>query len=395
MSWKKILIIFLIWRLLDFLIIYFSPKIIPYLGFFPYKEVLDNFNLPSWITSLANFDGLHYILIAKQGYSQYEQAFFPLYPLLIKFIIPLFFNNQLLAGLMISNISFLFGLFFLTKITGGEKKGIPTLFFILIFPTSFFFGAVYTEGLFFLIVVSTLYFLKKNNYLLVIILSFLASLTRLVGIFLIIPIIFHWFSVSFRAKSRNLMTGAIISPIIGLGIYCFYLFKTTGDPLFFLTSQPVFGANRSSHLIFLPQVYWRYLKIFITAALDSRYFVSVIELLIFNLVFFVLILDLIRLLLSFRAKSRNLIKRSLHSFHSVGMTTWEKFGLNIFSFSNLILPTLTGTFSSIPRYSLLSISFFIYLSQIKNNLIKMFILIVFFILHIVLLGLFRQGYFIS
>jgi len=41
------------------------------------------------------------------------------------------------------------------------------LFFILTFPTSFFFGAVYTEGLFFLLFALTLYFLKKENYWLV------------------------------------------------------------------------------------------------------------------------------------------------------------------------------------------------------------------------------------
>jgi len=388
MSWKKILSIFLIWKIFDFLIIYFSPKIIPYLGFFPYKDQLPGFNLPGWISSLANFDGLHYILIAKNGYSQFEQAFFPLYPLLIKLLTPLFFNNQLLTGLIISNISFLIGLFFILKITGGEKKGIPTartqgaltgmssrqnllfLTLFLIFPTSFFFGAVYTEGLFFLLVILSLYFLKKKQYLLVAIFSFLASLTRLMGVFLIIPIIFSLLS----KKRKNILV--FFAPILGLALYCFYLFKTTGDPLFFLTSQPIFGANRSTHLISLPQVYWRYFKIFFTAAFDSRYFVSVIEFLIFTFVFGILTLDLIE---NWKLKIKD----------------WGGIGLNLFSFTNLILPTLTGTFSSIPRYSLLSISFFIYLSKIKNNFIKISILIIFFFLHIILLGFFRQGYFIS
>lgn len=391
MSWKKILALFLIWRLVDFLIIYFSAKIIPYLGFFPYKDQLPFFHLPEWISSLANFDGLHYILIAKNGYSQYEQAFFPLYPLLIKFLAPLFSNNQLLTGLIISNVSFLLGLFFLIKITGGEKKGSLFLFLILllIFPTSFFFGAVYTEGLFFLLVISTLYFLKKNNYLLVIILAFLASLTRLIGVFLIIPIIFHLIQklknkMSLISNIEYIML--ILSPIVGLVIYCLYLLKTTGDPLFFLTSQPIFGANRSSHLIFLPQVYWRYFKIFFTAALDSRYFISVVEFLIFTFVFIILILDLLRLKNRWREEKLKINSRQNLFF---GLS------INLFSFANLILPTLTGTFSSIPRYSLLSISFFIYLSKIKNNFAKGLIITIFIILHIILLGLFRQGYFIS
>src|SRR3989338_6456535 len=108
-------LLFLIWRVLDFLIIFFSQKIIPYLGFFAYKDDLPSFNLPSWLSSLANFDGLHYIKIGKNGYSQFEQAFFPLYSLTIRFLNPLFYNNRLLTGIIISNISFLFGLFVFYK----------------------------------------------------------------------------------------------------------------------------------------------------------------------------------------------------------------------------------------------------------------------------------------
>jgi len=74
---------------------------------------------------------------------------------------------------------------------------------------------------------------------------------------------------------------------------------------------------------------------------------------------------------------------------------YDLLALDLFSFANLLLPTLTGTFSSIPRYSLFSISIFIYLGQLKNNYIKYLILIIFVILHILLLGYFTQGYFIS
>jgi len=177
-----------------------------------------------------------------------------------------------------------------------------------------------------------------------------------------------------------------LAPILGLGLYCLYLWQTTGDPFFFLTSQPIFGANRSSHLILLPQVYWRYFKIFITAAHDSRFYVSVIEFLIFNFIFIVLILDLIKII-NFKIKGLKSYK--------LQVTSYNELGLNLFSFANLILPTLTGTFSSIPRYSLFSLSFFIYIAQIKSNFIKYFIFGIFVILHILLLGYFSQGYFIS
>jgi len=374
-----ILVYFLLWRVFDFLVIFFSQRIIPYLGFFPYRDQLPGFNLPNWISALANFDGLHYIFIARDGYAQYEQAFFPLYPLTIKWLSPIFSNNMLLTGIIISNIAFLIGI---TIFFRSYKDGKWLVFFLLAFPISFFFGAVYTEGLFFLLIVSTLYFLKKNNYLLVIIFAFLASLTRLVGVFLIIPILFHLIQKPHlrrgfggQAKVKSLL---ILSPLLGLGLYCFYLFKTTGDPFFFLTSQPIFGANRSSHLIFLPQVYWRYLKIFFTANWDFRYSVSIIEFSFFSFVLIILILDLI--------KNHIPIKSGKN---------YDLIGLNLFSFANLILPTLTGTFSSIPRYVLFSLSFFIYISQIKNTVVKYLIMGIFLIFHVILLGYFSQGYFVS
>jgi len=387
MNFLFIPFLFLIWRTFDFLIIFFSQKVIPYFGFFSYKDDLPGFNLPNWLSSLANFDGIHYIKIAKIGYSQYEQAFFPLYPILIKFLTPLFSNNQLLTGIIISNISFCLGLWVFAKYLEIDhwKLKIWPLIFLMAFPTSFFFGAVYTEGLFFLLVTSTLYFLKKNNYFLVIIFAFLTSLTRLVGVFLIIPIFFHFFNKNKKFNIYHLIS--IISPFVGLFTYCFYLFKTTGDPFFFFSAQPAFGASRSTHLISFLQVYWRYFKIFITAHWNFQYFVSIIEFVFFSFVLFILILDLF--------KNLGIKNLKLNKNFKLKIENYDLLGLNFFSLVNLILPTLTGTFLSIPRFSLMSLSFFIYLSQIKNVFVKYFILGIFLILHILLLGYFTQGYFIS
>jgi hypothetical protein len=99
-----------------------------------------------------------------------------------------------------------------------------------------------------------------------------------------------------------------------------------------------------------------------------------LEFFIFNLVFLVLILDLIWVL---KKKNQNLL------------------ALNLFSVANLILPTLTGTFSSITRYSLLSFSFFLFLSRIKSKSVKITLGFLFLILHLVLFGFYLQGYFIG
>src|SRR3989344_1018478 len=388
MKFRQLLIMFLLFRLFDLAIIFLSRFFIPYLGFFPYKEIALEYNLPRILTALANFDGAHYLLIAEQGYYQYQQAFFPLYPLLIRLLSPVFPNNRLITALVISNLSFLFGLWLFRKYLleiGNSKLDIWPLIFLMAFPTSFFFGAVYTEGLFFLLVAGTFYYLKKERSYVTAIFSFLASLTRIVGVFLVIPILITQIS-NLKSQNHNSKVKSFIeylitplAPVLGLTFYSLYLWKSTGDPLFFLHSQWAFCANRSSSIVLLPQVVYRYLHIFFTANWNFQYFIALFEFAIFAFVLSILILDLVKNL----------------ELKSVSDLSWERVGINLFSLSNLLLPTLTGTLSSIPRYALFSLSFFLFLSQLKNNMTKVVIVCIFTILHLILLGFFAQGYFIS
>lgn len=406
-----IIIIFLVFRAIDLLTSFLAPTFVPYLGFFPYKELLPLTGLPPFLYSFANFDGLHYIIIASQGYQQYEEAFFPLYPVLIHFFSYLTFNNYLIAGLIISHIAFAAALPLFKKYADAilPKEVNPwwTLIFLITFPTSFFFGAVYTESLFLLCAVGYLYFLHKRNYTLAGIFGFFAALTRLVGVFLIIPYLveltvkhlqkdikhFHnhltptIFSLfTLKTISDNLgkflkdktMMLPFFLPIAGLLTYMAYLLIRTGDPIFFLTAQPSFGANRSTELIFLPQVLYRYFKIFITATPNFQYFMSVVEFTLFIFVFGLLLWQLWLLW-----KKRLQPDTGIH------------LGINLFSMANMILPTLTGTLSSTPRYALMAFSIYFVLAAIKSKPVKLAIAVVFALLHITLLALFIQGYFIS
>ena len=54
-----------------------SDRLIVYKGLFSYPELLKEFGLPKFLYSFANFDGAHYIKIAREGYHQFDQAFFP------------------------------------------------------------------------------------------------------------------------------------------------------------------------------------------------------------------------------------------------------------------------------------------------------------------------------
>lgn len=368
---KKIIFVSLITIFLTFFTFYLSSFILPYKGFFPYKGVAKEYS-NNFLTKLANFDGVHYLKIARNGYDQYEQAFFPLYPLLIKFFSPFFLGNLLYAAIFLSNASLILGIGLFYKVLKrflDKEKSFWTILLFLFSPTGFFLSSVYTESLFLLLFFAGFYFLEKKRSKESFLFFYLLGLTRVVGVLASPAIVLY-------QKGKKGSFYLALAPLLGLLTYMFYLYRTTGDPFFFFTSQPAFGANRSTTPIFLPQVYYRYFKIFFTADFSFAYFVALLEILFFSIVFFVLCFYAWKLF-----KKKKLLGREA--------------GFLFFSIFSLILPTLTGTFSSIPRYSLLAFSFFIFLGKVENRSFKILTLIIFIVLRIVLNLFFAQGYFIS
>ena len=137
----------------------FSFILISFLGWRVFIEIIAQLNVPflaQQTTFLgpipwANFDGVHYLSIAERGYAQYEQAFFPLYPIIIGFVARLFHNDFVLAGMLISHVSFIASLIFLWKliplIPSVPKDKILTvqkgaILFTLAFPTSYYFASI-------------------------------------------------------------------------------------------------------------------------------------------------------------------------------------------------------------------------------------------------------------
>lgn len=372
--YKFIIFSLLIWRLGLFLIAKIGELTVPqrtgFLG-------------PSlW----ANFDGVHYLSVAQNGYMRLQEAFFPLYPFLIRLLAKtIFFDNYLWAGLFISHLTFFAALVIFYKLVESkfsEKMARIAVLGLLVFPTSFFFGAVYTESLFLMLVLASFYAVKKEKWLFAGILGGLASATRLVGIFLLPALLWQFFSTP-KKQLNNLTTrlparrvkqlihlGWLFLIPAGLLSYMWYLNNLVGDPLAFIHDQPAFGAQRTGgEIILLPQVYWRYLKIFLTTPLANYdFWIALLEFFIFNLM----------LLSLWWAWKRKINPSYL-----------------IFSFLALVGPTLTGTFSSIPRYSVVLFPIFIGYGLIKNKGIKISLFLLSFFLLIILAILFTRGFFVA
>jgi len=337
-KWKFIIAIFIVWRLFLFGAEAIGFWLLPFKPSFPYADtVLVQTGLPQVIWQWANFDGVHYLMIAQNGYDGFgTQVFFPLYPLLINILTGIT-GNFLISGLLISNLSILLAAILLYRLT----KNIWSVLFLFAFPTSLFFGSVYTESFF----------------LLLILLTFSVS---------------KWFGI---AAGATRLVGIFSGPIswVGLAGYSLYLWWRFGQPLMFFSAQSAFGNSRATSftsLISPFQVVYRYLNIFFTAnSTNLDYWVALLE-------FGAFILGLgILFILTWR---RKIPKAYL-----------------IYSWLAFIIPIFSGTFSSLPRYLLSIFSIFIGLSLIKNVRIKTGILLFFILLLGVLTAFFTRGYFVS
>jgi Gpi18-like mannosyltransferase len=101
-----------------------------------------------------------------------------------------------------------------------------TLIFLLIFPTSFFFSAVYPESLFLFCALSSFYFLKKKKLILTIIFGILTTLTRSTGFLIILPILYYVIKNKFKLK-EILLLFLILSGTMAFLLYLFFQFHLT------------------------------------------------------------------------------------------------------------------------------------------------------------------------
>lgn len=155
-------------------------------------------SLPGWqhwiVEPFRNWDGTWYSMIADSGYQDNLPAlaaFFPLYPWMMDWGNTITGLPVETIGWFISRIAFLGALIMVSALVATDFDihiARWTIISIAFFPTSFFFGAIYTESLFLLLAVTTLWAARKNDWLLAVIVCFLAVLTRSAGIMLGIPL---------------------------------------------------------------------------------------------------------------------------------------------------------------------------------------------------------------
>ena len=361
---KLISPLYILWIITILIVGIYSIHNLPFTPSFPYYSDLSA-HYGRAVASFAHFDGIHYLRLIKHGYDDTgSQAFFPVYPFIIRTLtlgvfdpvyVAIIFNALCLLVSLIVTTSYL------TKV---QAKRFLLLF--LTFPASFFLLANYTESFFILLVVLFFLFLQQKKYLLSAIIAGIASGTRLVGVFLSLSLLIE------LVRNRQIIyrsTFLLLVSVSGLVSYMYFLFVRFGDPLMFVHVQSMFNNGRSSSdIVLLPQVIYRYLKIFLTATPFSLLYLRAVW------EFVTFVLSLVALYLY-----RNKMNLSA----------------SIFCLSAFLLPTLSGTFSSMPRYLIVAIPLFIAISKNMTNRIFWPTIILQYGILIITVALFVQGIFIA
>jgi hypothetical protein len=187
----------------------------------------------------------------------------PLYPLLIRFVLP-FMGSDVAAGVLVSNAALLGALLVLYRLvifeTGNRPTARRTLLYILVFPAGFAFNAVYSESVFLFFTVTAIYAIRRHQWGWGMLFGMLAGATRLVGLAILPFILLEWLQVHGwtpgRVGQRQAWQGVLnglrsdwlvplASPVVALGLVSFMAYTQVnfGNAFAYFAAQTSWGRG--------------------------------------------------------------------------------------------------------------------------------------------------------
>jgi len=227
--------------------------------------------LDPFLNEHVSWDSEFYLGIADQGYDNSDirsipgtdgkklslsYAFFPFYALLIRVLaVPLAvfglgkIATLTLAAVVISLLGTLAGMLALYDLARGwlgEEGGVRAAWYMLVFPTAFFFGQVYTEGLFVGLAFGTLALARRGQWIWAALLAALAAWTRAVGVALAVPLAVMAYQQLRDARNAQSdrkpalgAAAAALAPLASLGAWWFSPLR----PAFWFVEDNFFGRR--------------------------------------------------------------------------------------------------------------------------------------------------------
>lgn len=225
----------------------------------------DFLNLP------ARWDAGWYLGVALDGYiwdpaapdTQQNIAFFPAFPIMMRYGALFLARQTVWVGVLIALIAFFFALrymFRLARTTLADDQAIASVAFLATYPFALFFSAPYTEALYLLTSVAAFYHFERDELKHAGLWGLLAGLTRPNGCLLSIPLAVLAVGPMFTRRSpqgdaalarrsaqreggRATATriAAAAMPGIGMLLFSTYIYVLTGNPLQWAAQNAAWG----------------------------------------------------------------------------------------------------------------------------------------------------------
>jgi hypothetical protein len=350
----------------------------------------------SFDSHFTSWDAEHYLQLSERGYEAESPAcaFYPLWPLLVRYSSILTGGSHVVAGMVLSNLISLAGLALFGRMVAkrlGESTARLAVAFLVLFPGALFFQFIYSESLFFFLLMLLWFGLEENRFRLAMVSAALLPLTRAVGILCLLPILLHlmiqsppaWF-VRWTGRSRwggwiarlfdwegNRVPSAdtglasrsiaapywlLAAPLWGWTQYFLLMWNWTGNPFQGFEAQKHWGVQSMGNLIDLP----KFVLGFFNSTTWHEFIGSVLDRCVFVFVLWWLPL--------------------IWRLDKVWFVWAVVLG---------IVPAISGTFCSYTRFASVVFPLFIamavFLGQPERKLPRLMVLAVFAVLHLTLL----------
>jgi hypothetical protein len=201
-----------------------------------------------WLSMWNRWDAPHYLDLAREGYvSEGVEArwivFYPLYPWLVR-AATLVLRDELLGAFFVSTIASLAAgllLYRLARLDEQESVARASVFFMFVFPTSYFLHIGYTESLFIALALGAFLAARGGRWWAAGLLGALAALTRVNGLLLVPALACEAWEEYGRAGRRRRVEWLWIACVpAGFAVYLLINLKTHGNAFAFLKMQDEF-----------------------------------------------------------------------------------------------------------------------------------------------------------
>jgi hypothetical protein len=194
-----------------------------------------------WLSIWNRWDAPHYLDIARMGYvTEGVEArwivFYPLYPWLVRaatFVV----RDDIAGAFLVSALASVAAgllLYRLARLDEDESIARASVFFMFVFPTSYFLHIGYTESLFIALALATMLAARTRRWPLAGALGALACMTRVNGLALLPALAFEAWD-EYRAGGRVVRARWLwaLLPSAGFGVYLLVNWTVEGHPFAF------------------------------------------------------------------------------------------------------------------------------------------------------------------